>query len=796
MAEGVHLFSTRSPAMACTHIQSANFSAPSAYAQVHKEECTQCFDSQVFNTPRRDGSEGIDVCLTCFNGGCLDPQRMHARNHFQLNGHPLVVNIRRIALDKNIRSRDDTPPPQKISKLAIVPENEETKYEYATKVRCYACDGLETTKDSTPELNAAVEAVLASLSSAKQSEVKAWEEEITACEHTLCLVQDPPKKLEQQVLAHCANCDLKENLWLCLTCGNLGCGRRQYDGSGGNNHGLEHFEQTGHGVSCKLGTITPEGTADIYCYICNDAKLDNDLATHLANWGIIVSQQMKTERSMTELQLEQNLKFDFSMTTEDGKQLEPKFGSGYTGLKNLGNSCYMASVIQSVFDFEAFRTRYLTQLQDHAQICSNEPANCWYCQLHKIADGLYSGRYSQPQESKNKSEAPSQDGIAPSMFKALVGKGHEEFSTMRQQDAYEFFQYLCKSITQKEHAVKEQDPTSVFDFMLEERLQCGACKKVRYQISKTNSISMNVPARNVSGTDLSDEKATFEPVDIYECLDLFVQEETVEGYNCPNCKDKTTAHKSVKFHTFPEILAIHARRFAFIDWVPRKLNVPITFPDSPLQLQRYQGSGQQPDEELLPEEEAPSSEPSFDQASLDQLLAMGFPENRCKRALINTGHNGAEVAMNWIFEHMDDPDVDAPLETTATSACSVSEEQISILCAMGFSAAQAKKALRETNNDTERAVDWLFNHPDDTGEDTITAPSSAASSSAGDATPPFDYIVKSFVSHKGTSVHCGHYVAHVYKDNQWILFNDNKVAVAPSPPIGEAYLYFLQRHRS
>jgi ubiquitin carboxyl-terminal hydrolase 5/13 len=28
-----------------------------------------------------------------------------------------------------------------------------------------------------------------SLSSARQSEVKAWEEEITACEHTLCLEQ-------------------------------------------------------------------------------------------------------------------------------------------------------------------------------------------------------------------------------------------------------------------------------------------------------------------------------------------------------------------------------------------------------------------------------------------------------------------------------------------------------------------------------------------------------------------------------------------------------------------------------
>lgn len=62
-----------------------------------------------------------------------------------------------------------------------------------------------------------------------------------------------------------------------------------------------------------------------------------------------------------------------------------------------------------------------------------------------------------------------------------------------------------------------------------------------------------------------------------------------------------------------------------------------------------------------------------------------------------------------------------------------------------------------------------------------------------DATPPFNYKLDSFVSHKGTSVHCGHYVSHVYKNGEWILFNDNKVAVTPNPPIGEAYLYFLKR---
>jgi len=123
--------------------------------------------------------------------------------------------------------------------------------------------------------------------------------------------------------AHCTSCHLTSNLWLCLTCGNLGCGRSQFGGVEGNSHGLAHFEMTRdtgevHPVSVKLGTITAEGNAgkkpigshckdcahvnaDIYCYVCNDAQLDPDLAKHLANFGIRVEAQTKTEKSMTEL---------------------------------------------------------------------------------------------------------------------------------------------------------------------------------------------------------------------------------------------------------------------------------------------------------------------------------------------------------------------------------------------------------------------------------------------------------------------------------------------------------------
>ena len=48
-------------------------------------------------------------------------------------------------------------------------------------------------------------------------------------------------------------------------------------------------------------TLADDGTIDVYCYSCDDAKLDPLLAKHLGNFGIEVASQTKTEKSMTEL---------------------------------------------------------------------------------------------------------------------------------------------------------------------------------------------------------------------------------------------------------------------------------------------------------------------------------------------------------------------------------------------------------------------------------------------------------------------------------------------------------------
>lgn len=61
----------------------------------------------------------------------------------------------------------------------------------------------------------------------------------------------------------CEVCDLQENLWMNLTDGKVLCGRRYFDGSGGNNHALLHFQETGYPLAVKLGTITPDGAGTL-----------------------------------------------------------------------------------------------------------------------------------------------------------------------------------------------------------------------------------------------------------------------------------------------------------------------------------------------------------------------------------------------------------------------------------------------------------------------------------------------------------------------------------------------------
>lgn len=108
----------------------------------------------------------------------------------------------------------------------------------------------------------------------------------------------------------------------------------------------------------------------------------------------------------------------------------------------------------------------------------------------KLGVGLLSGKYSVPPPTGSPVDADGL-GISPSMFKNLIGKGHSEFSTKKQQDAQEFFLHVLNLVERSSR--NEMNPGDSFKFKLEDRVQCSESKKVKYTYRSDMVFALNIP---------------------------------------------------------------------------------------------------------------------------------------------------------------------------------------------------------------------------------------------------------------------------------------------------------------
>lgn len=802
-----------------------------------------------------EASIGLYICLKCRDPFC----HKHLLNH-HYKFHPasdasgynsVYCHIINSTLSSRKRNSSDLEPSDSFNDGEDIGQKNEPFWQ--VKWKCFCClNEVEPPREWIDKL-------VHSLSAEQTNQLEDWNiGAVGPCEHTLCLEQIPPDSSQFVLPKKCSECDISENLWFCLTCGNVGCGRRQYDGSGGNNHGVDHFGSTGHPVACKLGTITADGKADINCYLCDDMKLDPMLADHLNTFGINIKEEHKTEKSMAELQLEQNLNYQFSMTTqtEDGQQktLNPIFGKGLTGMRNIGNSCYIASVLQSVFDVSGFdQFSDIELVTKHHYICKkSSPSNCLICQLIKIFAGLVSGVYSVPgddssdpdadlshlpesirkqallkrQENREKDPNLSKDalvqswqvGISPFSLKQLLGKGHTEFSTSRQQDAFEFFQYvLDKSDKELATCFEFQRVSDGFEFVVTSRFQCSQCQAVTYRDEKTTSLSLPVPLRK-KPREFDKDELEYEDVTLDECLDMYAAPEKIDDFKCTRCNAKVSVSKTSSFKSMPKYLVLHAQRFILENWTPKKLPLGIRFKkDCPIDLMKYIHKPN-PDETLMPQqEEASNSNYDYDEAELEQIMSMGFSKNRAIRSLIaikEIGASGVEQAVEWLFARMDDPSLDEELEPagknaqTGNSNDKEHESMIENLQQMGFDKKMSQLALENSQWNMERAVELLFS-----GAELVEQQPSSSQYKE----PSIDDVIEkgsknsskfslhAIVAHKGRNTASGHYVCyreqasfkHGKRNSEWVLFNDEKVVLFPdidtsSEVASCGYLYILK----
>ena len=77
--------------------------------------------------------------------------------------------------------------------------------------------------------------------------------------------------------------------------------------------------------------------------------VDSLIPDHLAHFGIDIMKMQKTDKSMVELEIDVNEKLgnEWTLIQEEGSgPLQPLYGPGYTGIHNLGNSCYINASMQ------------------------------------------------------------------------------------------------------------------------------------------------------------------------------------------------------------------------------------------------------------------------------------------------------------------------------------------------------------------------------------------------------------------------------------------------------------------
>ncbi|KAJ7379748.1 Ubiquitin carboxyl-terminal hydrolase 5 [Desmophyllum pertusum] len=808
------------------YLKSSSIRVPGGGDKVYKDECVYCYDS-----PECDG--GLYVCLATFLGFCEE----HVHLHINKTSHKVFMHLKKVKKIETDTSTD-VPPKKKPTRLAIGVEGgfdmEKTKVEYdefnSLSVLGTGGDPLVIplpNADLPLQVQLSIAGVIAADTSAYKDQVASWDgEKRVISKHAQNLLQldngvkVPPRGWK------CSMCDLKENLWLNLTDGTILCGRRYFDGTGGNNHAIDYYTETKYPLAVKLGTITPDG-ADVFSYDEDDMVEDPNLAQHLAHFGINITQMEKTDKTMAELEIDINMRIrEWDVIQESGKKLIPLFGPGYTGLKNLGNSCYMNSVVQVLFTLPEFKQRYGDQCATIFYQAPTDPSGDFNTQMAKFAHGLLSGKYSvapathEPEDATEQQTDQEQDGIAPQMFKTVIGRGHPEFSTNRQQDAEEFFMHLLSTVDRTERTnAGPINPADSFRYKVEERTQCMQSRKVRYNNREDTLLSLSIPMEAVLNKDevaayelkqkeAEAKKERLDPSEIVRprvsmtaCIEAFASPEIVDDFYSTALQAKSVAQKSTRFATFPDYLMVQMKKFTLgDDWIPKKLDVSIDILDE-LDLTHLRATGLQSSEEELPEQveqaaqAAPAPQIQIDDNVVEQLVGMGFDKEGCRKAVYYTNNQGVEAAMNWVLEHMGDADFTAPLSVQGSGSkepVSISEDAVAMIISMGFTQAQAIKALKATDNNLERAADWIFSHAhelDSMEEDNQANQETGPQYKDG----PGKYRLIAFISHMGTSTMCGHYVCHVLKEGRWVIFNDRKVALSEKPPKELGYLYLYKR---
>ncbi|KAI9357939.1 hypothetical protein DFJ73DRAFT_622487 [Zopfochytrium polystomum] len=262
---------------------------------------------------------------------------------------------------------------------------------------------------------------------------------------------------------------------------------------------------------------------------------------------------------------------------------------GVTGLKNLGNSCYMNSTVQCLSGTE-YLSRFFNGGSYRRFVNRSNPMG---------TKGAVAEEYARLVRDMWGGQSPF---LVPSQFKNTIGQFSSQFQGHDQHDSQEFLAFLMDAIhedlnvARRSTAIKIEEPkddeetpdkirqemawnyyrasnwsiiVDLFQGQLKSKLQCMTCMKTSTTFNPFMYLSLPIPS--VGGRAVS----------LQDCLSKFVEPEILEGEDawfCPSCKAKRRTKKTLSIAKLPSILLVHLKRFYFQGPFKDKVETYVDFP--------------------------------------------------------------------------------------------------------------------------------------------------------------------------------------------------------------------------
>ncbi|KAF5291739.1 hypothetical protein FQA39_LY14227 [Lamprigera yunnana] len=280
----------------------------------------------------------------------------------------------------------------------------------------------------------------------------------------------------------------------------------------------------------------------------------------------------------------------------DGKGASPVTHLGLNGLKNIGNTCFMNSVIQCLSNTKLLleyvkNDSYISDI--NTTISGNKGA------LIKAFSQVIKELWS---------EDASDRVVNTSSLKSQIQRFAPRFMGYSQQDAQEFLRYLLEGLHEDVNRVTTK-PTAILTEIDEKLTDAEKASEswqryLRMDNSRVVDIFVGQLKSTLRCTHCGHCSVTFDPfwdlslpiplragpVRLQQCLDYFTREETLDGDEkptCSKCKERRKCTKSFAIQKFPKILVIHLKRFSPTERFRGKLSVVIDFPLENLDMRNY-----------------------------------------------------------------------------------------------------------------------------------------------------------------------------------------------------------------